>query len=158
MIQRIQSIFLFVAAAITVALLFIPIGYIYTDEFYYVFNSFVVKLNIPDGEIYMTTFYIAIMLIASATLSIVSIFLYKNRKRQIQLVTINMFIFLITILLMLYVYPDIIFIKKGLMKPDDFFNFNYWILICIIPAICLYLANKFIKKDENLIRAADRLR
>jgi hypothetical protein len=159
MIQRIQSIYLLIAAIATIILIFLPIGYITTDELYYVFNAFVVKLNIPESSVYMSTVYIALILGISAIISIVAIFMYKDRKRQIQIVYINMIVFLIAILIMIYVYPDIIFVRRGLMNPDDYFNFNYWILACMIPAaLCLYLANRAIKKDEEKVKAADRLR
>lgn len=159
MIQRIQSIYLLIAAIATIILIFIPIGYITTDEYQYVFNAFVVKLNIPETSIYMSTIYIALLLGVSAILSIVAIFMYKNRKNQTTIVYANMLIFLIAVLVMIYVYPDIIFVRKGLMNPDDLFNFNYWILACMIPAaLGLYLANRAIKKDEEKVKAADRLR
>ena len=61
MIQRIQSIYLLIAAIATIILIFIPIGYITTDEYQYVFNAFVVKLNIPETSIYMSTIYIALL-------------------------------------------------------------------------------------------------
>ncbi|MEG1556664.1 MAG: DUF4293 family protein, partial [Bacteroidales bacterium] len=69
-----------------------------------------------------------------------------------------MIIFLIAIMLMIYIFPDVIFVRKGLMRPDDFFNFNYWIMVFIIPAVCLFLANRATKKDEKKVKAADRLR
>lgn len=159
MIQRIQSIYLLIAAIATIILIFIPIGYITTDEYQYVFNTFVVKLNIPETSIYMSTIYIALLLGVSAILSIVAIFMYKNRKNQTTLVYANMLIFLITVLVMTYLYPDVIFVREGLMNPNDLFNFNYWILACMIPAaLGLYLANRAIKKDEEKVKAADRLR
>jgi len=159
MIQRIQSIYLLIAAIATIILIFIPIGYITTDEYQYVFNSFVVKLNIPETSVYMSTVYIALLLGISAILSIVAIFMYKNRKNQTTIVYANMLIFLITVLVMTYLYPDVIFVRKGLMSPNDLFNFNYWILACMIPAaLGLYLANRAIKKDEEKVKAADRLR
>lgn len=159
MIQRIQSIYLLIAAIATIILIFIPIGYITTDEFYYVFNAFVVKLNIAEKSVYMSTVYIALLLGISSILSIAAIFMYKDRKNQTKVVYANMLIFLIAVLVMIYVYPDIIFVRKGLMNPDDYFNFNYWILACMIPgALGLYLANRAIKKDEEKVKAADRLR
>ena len=159
MIQRIQSIYLLIAAIATIVLIFLPIGYITTDEFYYVFNAVVVKLNIPENSVYMSTIYIALLLGISAIISIYAIFMYKDRKRQMKIVYINMVVFLVAILVMIYVYPDIIFVKKGLMNPTDYFNFNYWILACMIPtALCLYLANRAIRKDEEKVKAADRLR
>lgn len=147
-----------VAAIVTIVLLFIPIGYIDTDQYQYIYTCFQVKLNIPDGATAMSTIYIAFLLIISAILSVVSILQYKDRMKQIKINSINMIIFLIAIMLMIYIFPDVIFVRKGLMRPDDFFNFNYWIMVFIIPAVCLFLANRATKKDEKKVKAADRLR
>ena len=90
---------------------------------------------------------------------LLSYYMWKNRKNQTTIVYANMLIFLITVLVMTYLYPDVIFVRKGLMNPNDLFNFNYWILACMIPAaLGLYLANRAIKKDEEKVKAADRLR
>jgi len=90
MIQRIQSIYLLIAAIATIVLIFLPIGYITTDEFYYVFNAVVVKLNIPENSVYMSTIYIALLLGISAIISIYAIFMYKDRKRQMKIVYIKL--------------------------------------------------------------------
>ena len=62
MIQRIQSVFLLVAAIVTIILLFIPIGDIYTAEAQYPFSSF--NVHLPDGkasdDIYFILGFIAI--------------------------------------------------------------------------------------------------
>ena len=44
---------------------------------------------------------------------------------------------------------------------EDFtFTFNTvpLLILIIVEALCLFLANRFIKKDEELVRSADRLR
>lgn len=159
MIQRIQSLYLLIAAAATIVLMFIPIGNIYTDNFVYVFNAFVVKDITPDPTTVYSNLYLGILMGICAIFSIVAIFLYKKRNVQIRIIYMNMFIFLAIILLMLYVYPDVIFIKNGLIQEGNIFEYNYWILACLIPtAVCFYLANKAVKKDEELVRSADRLR
>lgn len=159
MIQRIQSVYLFIAAIATIILLFIPIGYVYTDLYGFEFNVFVVKDLSPEGGTFMGTFYLAILLIASAITSIVAIFMYKDRVKQVKVVYANMCIYLMSILIMLYIYPDVIFMRKGLMQTGDIFQYNYWVLACIVPiAFCLYMANRSIKNDEKKVRAADRLR
>ena len=35
---------------------------------------------------------------------------------------------------------------------------NALIILIVVEAVCLFLANRFIKKDEELVRSADRLR
>lgn len=160
MIQRIQSVFLLVAAIVTIILLFIPIGDIYTASdggFQYTFTCFNVH-KVDDGKVFMSTLYIALILIASACISLYAIFKYKDRMKQTRIVSVNMLIFLIAIMLMIWVFPDFLFQHKGLMQEGDMFRFNYWIMIFVIPPVCMFLANRFIRKDERLVRSADRLR
>lgn len=161
MIQRIQSIFLLIAAIIPIILIFIPIGYATTPDAQYVLNSMVLKLNIPDVQtIELKTYYIGFCLLLCSVLTIIALFSYKNRIKQTQIVSITMIVFLVTLLLMLWVFPDIIIKKHFAVNgiTEVYFNFNYWILIFVVQAVCLFLANRFIRKDEEMVRAADRLR
>jgi len=164
MIQRIQSLFLLIAAIIPIILLFMPYGYYTIPDAQYVFTSLSLKLNTPGvTEVELPTYYIALCLVTCSVLTFIALFSYKNRTRQTQIVSLTMIVFLVTLLLMLWVCPDIIFkkhfISKGVFDVGQQpFQFNYWILIFVIQAICLYLANRFIKKDEALVRSADRLR
>ena len=159
MIQRIQTIYLFLAAALTVALLFIPVGFIVGNGIQlYEFNVFTLK-DITSQKIEAQTFYLAIMLIVSAVLSLITIFLYKKRRVQMNLIALNMLLFLATYVLMLWICPDFIFAKKGLIVPDTLlFMHNKLIMLGILPAFLLILANRAIRKDEELVRSADRLR
>ncbi len=162
MIQRIQSLFLLVAAVIPIVLLFIPIGYVTTADEHYVYNSLVLKLNIPDGMAAIRLYYVAFCLVLTAALSLVALFSYKKRVRQVQIVSITMIVYLITLMLMLWVCPDIIFTKyfssRSIEFSFTFANKTLMLVLVFIEAICLFMANKFIKKDEKLVRAADRLR
>ena len=130
-----------------------PVGDIYTAEAQYTFTCF--NVHLPNGQVVMSTLYIALILILSACLSLYAIFKYKDRMKQTRIVSINMLVFLVAIMLMIWVYPDYIFQKKFEMAG---FRFNYWIMIFVLPPVCMFLANRFIRKDEQLVRSADRLR
>jgi len=61
--------------------------------------------------------------------------------------------------LTVYVYPEWIFTKKNIIQTTEDIQYNLWIFLCYIPAaLMFFLANQAIKKDERLVRAADRLR
>ena len=162
MIQRIQSIFLLVAAIIPVVLLFIPIGFVNTPESQFVYNSLGLKYNIPDGHAVIRLYYVALCLLLCSGLSLIALFSYKNRVRQIQIVSITMIVYLVTLMVMLWVCPDIIFKKYFTLKQVSFeFQFAHKALLLVlifVEALCLFFANRFIKKDEALVHAADRLR
>lgn len=156
MIQRIQSVYLLIATIVTIVLLFIPIGTIYTAEAQYTFTCF--NVHLPDGSVVMSTLYIALVLILSAGITVYSIFKFKDRMKQSRLVSLNMLVFLIGIMMMIWLFPDYLFEKKGIMKEDDIFQFNYWIMIFVLPPVGMFLANRAIRNDEKKVRAADRLR
>ena len=71
---------------------------------------------------------------------------------------INMLVMLAALVTMLYIYPNLVFEKRQIVTTTSVLEFNRLVLISLVPAVCLYLANMFIKKDEKKVRAADRLR
>ncbi len=165
MIQRIQSLLLFVAAVISVVVCFINVGHI--DQQiggemmkFYQFDSFTLQKLDANNQMVsvMHTTYIALLWIASAILSMVTIFFYKKRPLQVKLNGINMLVMLAALVVMLYVYPNLVFEKQEWFKAGMVVNFNYWILMSLVPAVCLFFANRAIKSDEKKVRAADRLR
>lgn len=161
MIQRVQSIFLLIAIIIPIVLIFLPLGYLTTDGAQYVYNSISLKENIPDGSSVIRLYYLAFCLFLTSCLSGLALFMYKNRVKQMQVVSLTMIVFLITLMLILWVCPDIVFKKFFGARMEDFiFTFNTvpLIILIVVEAVCLFLANRFIKKDEELVRSADRLR
>lgn len=162
MIQRIQSVFLLVAAIIAIVLVFIPYGYVNTTDTQYLFNSLVLKYNYPDGHAVVRVYYVAFTFLVCAALSLIALFSYKNRVRQTQIISINMIVYLVALLLVLWICPDVIFKKYfAIINTNYEYEFAHKILFIILIAVeaaCLYLANRYIKKDEALVRSADRLR
>ena len=121
----------------------------------YQYDAFSLK---KEGIGILSTLYIAILWGASAILSVVTIFMFKNRPRQVKMNGFNMLIMLAALVTMLYIYPNLVFEKKQFVTSTAVLEFNRLVLIALIPAVSLYLANMFIKKDEQKVRAADRLR
>jgi len=164
MIQRVQTLFL-LGLIICMALLFIfPIwektnpetGIKYAlDSFYWMELT-----ENPDKaggwEVINTkpAFYLAGMAALSCLVALYSIFQFKNRLTQIKLGAVNAFV------IMAYVATATYFIytgenqmgyeARGIFKPGYF-----------LPLAALLfnsLANRFIKKDEKLVRSVDRIR
>jgi len=150
-------LFLLVAAVAAIAVLFISIGNIIdvSGTCLYQYDAFSLK---KEGHTVYSTLYIALLWGVSAILSLVTIFMFKNRQRQVRLNGVNMLVMLAALVMMLYIYPNLIFEKKQFITSTSMLEFNRFILISLIPAVSLYLANMFIKKDEKKVRAADRLR
>lgn len=159
MIQRIQSLLLLLTVICLILGALTPIGSITTTEAQYIFTPWVLKLNIPDGDIIMTTYYIGIVQIILAIIAFIAIFLYKNRTTQSKLCMVGIFINFILLLLMLFIYPDRIFpAMETFIYEDIKVIYNPWCITSILSVGFLYFANKQILNDEKKVRDADRLR
>jgi len=136
MIQRIQTIYLLITAGISAGLIF-------------VFDLW--KTN--EGEVVYAqdnVFYLSLFLL-SAILSLVSIFRYKNRKSQFVLGRLN--IILNFILLGIFVYQSL-----NLSGETEVSEKGIGVLLPVFSIVFLVLANKAIKRDEDLVKSVDRLR
>ena len=155
MIQRIQSLFLLGAAVCFGVACFMPIG----ELGGYIYTPWVLKLN---GLNIRETYYIGLLQVILAAISFVAIFFYKNRPLQSKICTAAIFISFILLILILYVYPGTVFPTIMRMEKVEIQYYSKeqfpWVLLSFIPLAFLYLANKFILKDEKKVRAADRLR
>ncbi|MFL2573355.1 MAG: DUF4293 family protein [Flavobacteriales bacterium] len=130
MIQRIQSIFFLLSALASLLIIFIAPVLSNEDGLYYLYNDF------P---------YLRLLLFVSAFISIYAIFQYKNRSKQRLLSSLSRLMITFFYLIVLLVYREK-------------FNFESGLFLCIIPFLLLFLASFFIKKDEKLIKDADRIR
>ncbi|MGJ5642036.1 DUF4293 domain-containing protein [Formosa sp. S-31] len=136
MIQRIQTIYLILAALVSCGLI-------------YVFNLW---KNAEDALVFAADniLYLALFL-GSGLLSLVTIFLFKNRQTQFVLCRLN--IILNFILLGFFVYQSL-----NLSGETQVSEKGIGMFLPIISIVLLVLANKAIKKDEDLVKSVDRLR
>jgi hypothetical protein len=158
MIQRIQTLLLLVATICFATACFMPVEYITTHDTYYIITSWGLKENIPDGkmiQIQPPVYFIGMLQVMLAIISFTAIFLYKKRALQSKFCIAAIIINFILIVLMLIVYPDYVFPQQ---IPGGEIDYSLWIFLSILPWICLYLANKFIIRDEKMLRASDRIR
>ena len=94
---------------------------------------------------------VLIFTLLSAFISLITIFLFKNRKLQFVLGRLN--ILLNLILLGLFVYWSLS--VSGEMQISEK---GIGMFVPVISIVFLVLANKAIKKDEDLVKSVDRLR
>ncbi len=131
MIQRVQSIYLLVAATICLASYFI----------FPKLDLFFINMSLMDYFIIPYLFFCFFM-------STLNIFLFINRKLQININKFQILIHLFVFIVFFY-----FFYQEKMLNPD-----LIWTSTPISSIVFLRLANKGIKKDENLIRSVDRLR
>lgn len=136
MIQRIQTVYLLLTAVLSgVVSMFLPYG----------MNSEGSAMHAYQDPFVLGGF------IVSAILALITIFLFKNRKLQFVLGRIN--ILLNFILLGVFVYWSLTVSGETVVSEK-----GIGMSIPIISIVLLVMANKAIKKDENLVKSVDRLR
>ncbi len=89
--------------------------------------------------------------------STIVIFMYKNRQLQMKLLKLNI-LFIALQISAIAMYSDSVKTAIGSTVNDVLVGFEFGAVIPVISLILTYLAIRFIKKDDNLVRAADRLR
>ncbi|GAB5472330.1 MAG: DUF4293 domain-containing protein [Maribacter sp.] len=136
MIQRIQSVYLLLVA------LFAGVG---------PFMAYL-WLDMQGGEFYaQNELWISIAFYAAAVLALVTIFLFKNRQNQFVMNRLNMILQLF--LLGFFVYRSLNLSGETLVSEK-----GIGMLIPVFSIVFLVLANRAIKKDEDLVKSVDRLR
>jgi hypothetical protein len=155
MIQRIQSLFLF--AAVVLQLVFISSSlahFLLADsrlvDFYC--TGFISTSGTTVSPIFNTT-VIAIMSWAITLICISAIFLYKKRKLQMRICIYTILLIVCLIALLTFYYLQ--------FKADNAIQTSAFTLSMAIPVvniIILLLAFRGIRKDEQLVKAYDRLR
>ena len=157
MIQRVQTLFFLGAAICFGAACFLPIGTLNAVEMPYIYTSWVLKQGIIDGVNIRETYYIGLLQVILAVISLVVIFFYRNRPLQSKICTAAIILSFILLVLMLWVYPDRIFSQMSQVQGIQM-QYTFGAFLSIAPVALLYLANKFVMKDEKKVRATDRLR
>lgn len=150
MIQRIQTLFLIVSTAILSLLYIFPLTE-FSDDNSQIFNFSVFGI-FADNEEIISTIPLLILLSIVVLLSLISIFAFKNRSLQMRLSVFNILV-LIGFIGMFAFY---------IFNTTDSINANiHYTIFSVMPVISIiliYLAYRAIKRDEELVRSADRIR
>ena len=137
MIQRIQTIYLLLTFLITgVLFFFIPLWTLNNGKAFYFMQD----------QVY------TVLLGLSTMLTVISIISYKKRQNQFVMGRLN--IILNLILLGLFVYRSLNLSGEAVAVSEK----GIGMFLPIVAIVLLVLANKAIKKDEDLVKSVDRLR
>ena len=130
MIQRIQTVFLFLISFVFI------IGLL-----------FILPTDFPDFRLPLYV-YLKYYFVFTAILAFLTLLLFKDRKTQLILNRINIFIQVIAIAGLILI----------IINSEDFNSYLPCIIFPFLALILLLLSSRFINKDEQLIRSIDRLR
>jgi hypothetical protein len=155
MLQRIQSIYLFLAGLVIFALFLFPL--VHNVSFAAMPSTITVTGVYVQGSVqqmHVKSFTgLETATVIAGLLPIALIFLYGNRKRQIALCYFYIF------LLFGYAYWQMASVKELLdISTFKIGNFGIGVLLCPISIVLVLAAIKAIQRDEKLVRSADRLR
>ena len=144
MIQRIQTLFLLAATLVSglVASL-ISLWNATYDNYFIAYESILHKSLVIKP--------IGILFIVSAIFSFITIFLFKNRKLQFVMNRLNI---LVNFLLLGFIVYNLLNLSgETLVSEKGIGSF-----LPILSVFLLVFANRYIKKDEDLVKSVDRLR
>lgn len=154
MIQRIQTVYLAIASLLTGLLLYGPIVKLVGagGEDYRLLYKGIYSFDNITPVLIEKSLPLAILIIVSAILFILTIFLFRRRKLQLRL---SVFATLLSIgnLLLILFYT---FYTGNKLGTEYIFNIK--MVFPLGAAIMGYLAFRGILKDEMLIRSYDRIR
>ncbi len=156
MIQRIQTIYLLLAAIASAALLFIPIATIVPDPHTGALTAFGLTINGAEVATAMPVWVLGMFLVLSTLLRVVAIFGYKNRKNQMRTCRSSILADLCFLAL-----TGILIWQVTRQMPDGMsVSFAPYIacVLIVLSIVLTLLAIRGIRHDEKLVRAADRLR
>ncbi len=157
MIQRIQTVYLALAAAALAIAFFFPVisfineGQIWLDVYLKGFQDNSAPLVGLSNNLLIPLMILVILVIVMA---VSAVFLYKNRKLQMRLARLGIVLLLVVIALIFFYYANIL--AKATSTAPDFNHPGVYLLL--VSLAMFILANRSISKDDKLVRSADRLR
>ena len=157
MLQRKQSLFLLLAAICGALTFFFPVETFMRGDKTFIFHT--TGLFMADGTPVVDAplsgpFFIVIGFLTAVILA--AIFLYKNRQRQVAVVrTVNLL--LIAVVVFLFITGNSIraYLEQGGRVEE---HFDASAILPLVMVVLAFLAERGIRKDEALVRSADRLR
>lgn len=151
MIQRIQSVWLLLAAIVMSALFYLNVYSVVVpsalDMPPKMINDYLSVISIKNN-------FLALGLAGASTLlSLVTIFLFKKRKQQISLTWLNI---LLCIGLAFWLYVGLNNFWSA--YPENGGHISIGLFLPVVTVFLLLLTLRGLRKDEKLIKSLDRLR
>jgi hypothetical protein len=151
--QRIQTLFLVLVVASMIASFFLPIWKI--EEAGKEMQLYPLHFSTIENEVKTTQYFpfsiTAILMVAAATIAIMEIRRFDNRMTQVKLGTLNS-------LILAGVLGSAVYFYNQVTQQYGYGKFGLSIWIPFIGVTCNWLAIRFIRRDEKMVRDSDRIR
>jgi hypothetical protein len=158
MIQRIQTIFLCLVISGMAAFLFLPV-WMKSDPasgdlvVLYTYGLKAIKSSQVEWS-YIPFIFSGIIAMVVIWIALYEIFQYKNRLTQIKLGMVNSLFMTVAMVLIVFLAIR----TQNSQLPDLPGKFKTGLFAPVFSLIFNSLANRYIKKDEELVRSVDRIR
>jgi amino acid permease len=155
MIQRKQSIYLLVALLSILLVYFVPFAKLDNGAFqasitiYNIKDSVTGRVGIEQPSNYGVHIGFAVILV----LTLVAFISFNNRKRQIAILKLNFVAYAITFALLSFYLT-----AAQNASVESELKVNIGMFLPTIALVCNFMAMRFIRKDEELVRSVDRIR
>ncbi|MBF1403657.1 MAG: DUF4293 domain-containing protein [Prevotella histicola] len=150
MIQRKQTVFLFLALLATIACLCLPVGSFEPQGMGTENQLMNLWINEANGGRNFSVWALFAILLVTCPINTFAIFDYHNRKRQARFCMFSM--------LMIIGWYIVYGVFSQVLMPGFTFHVGLAACLPLIAFILLWLARHSILADEALVRAADRIR
>lgn len=150
MIQRKQTVFLFLALLATIACLCLPVGSFEPQGMGTENQLMNLWINEANGGRNFSVWALFAILLVTCPINTFAIFDYHNRKRQARFCMFSM--------LMIIGWYIVYGVFSQVLMPGFTFYVGFAACLPLIAFILLWLARHSILADEALVRAADRIR
>ena len=155
MIQRAQSVYLFLVVILMSLLLIFPIAtFTAANDIQYKFFSFGLKKIVEGGsKMIISAWPLFILILGIACISFYNIFLFQKRTTQMRLCVYNILLLIGLVILGYYYY-------HFFQKSFDFIGhvFKLAIVYPVVSIILNAMAFSGIRKDELIVKTYERLR
>lgn len=152
MIQRKQTLFLAVAFVLTAVCLCSRVAVFSPNNFDVDTEMFNLWIQNPNGTVDWTVVPLLGVLFASMVITIFTVFAYDTRKLQANLCLWNVLVNIVWYILFA------VYIKKCMPEPNMTLHIDYVVVLPAITMVLQFMARKGIKHDDELLRAAERIR
>jgi hypothetical protein len=149
MIQRIQSLWFLLAAAAAALMFFFPVIELSAENTLFIYSYESISIAGIDNLI-QSGYIVAALLGIIGGLSLITIFLFKNRMLQMRICT-----FLILLILILAALISFFSLSGKGNAPA---TMGLSAILPLIMMIFILMARRAVKRDDALVKSVDRIR
>lgn len=153
MLQRMQTVYLLIIVALTVATLFMPLAVVQSGESFFSFDTTGLNSIVAQPELVYPTWGLFALAAVIAFVALMTIFMFKKRILQMRLCIFNALL----ILGFYGLFAFFLWTVKGQLGEVSV-SVKIALSFPLVSLILDYLAIRNIGADETLVRSLDRLR